>query len=276
MIQHGQSPVEVDVADGDCDDYEQEVDEDNYGSTQPMSEAEPEDDEYDDEEVCPECDGEGCPECYGDEHVDRAHDHAQGMERESVEMDEDEMEEGAGVMHFKNQQAKQSGEKSFKLGDKTFPVKEDDDDITASGNGDNSEEADEEKSDATRDAGLAASYTPESKSESDIVKSLMEKLNKIGKKSTKCNECGSMMEDDHECSSKKLDEWANSPVGQSEDEQFQTDTDFMTKAISGGLNNIKQDQTTLGQGPLRVKTSGEIQDVNLSMGAMLRKLDGIN
>ena len=104
----------------------------------------------------------------------------------------------------------------------------------------------------------------------------MEKLNKIGKKSTKCNECGSMMEDDHECSSKKLDEWANSPVGQSEDEQFQTDTDFMTKAISGGLNNIKQDQTTLGQGPLRVKTSGEIQDVNLSMGAMLRKLDGIN
>ena len=314
MVQHGQGPVDVAVVNTsdqfqnsmpdnseECDDdYEQEIDENEM--------------EDDEEEVCPECDGEGCPECYGEEDRDRAHDHAQGMERESVEMDEDEMEEGAGVMHLKNQQAKQSGEKSFKLGDKTFPVKEEDemeegagvmhfkdeqakkagkksfklggktfpvkeaDDVNVSGNGDNSEEADEEKSDATRDAGLAASYTPEGleMNEHDIVKRLMEKLNKIDKKSTKCNECGSMMTEDHKCSTKKLDEWANSPVGQSEDEQFQTDTDFMTKVISGGLNNIKQDQTTLGQGPVRVKTAGEIQDVNLSMGAMLRKLDGIN
>ena len=46
-----------------------------------------EDHDHDDEEegdVCPECDGEGCPECYGDEHVDRAHAHAQGMQRESA------------------------------------------------------------------------------------------------------------------------------------------------------------------------------------------------
>jgi len=33
-------------------------------------------------------------------------------------------DEGAGVMHFKDQQAKAAGEKTFKLGDKTFPVKE--------------------------------------------------------------------------------------------------------------------------------------------------------
>ena len=32
--------------------------------------------------------------------------------------------EGVGVMHFKDQKAKEAGKKSFKLGDKTFPVKE--------------------------------------------------------------------------------------------------------------------------------------------------------
>jgi len=37
---------------------------------------------------------------------------------------EDDMEEGAGVMHFKAQQAKADGKDSFKLGDKEYPVKE--------------------------------------------------------------------------------------------------------------------------------------------------------
>ncbi len=190
--------------------------------------------------------------------------------------EDDEMDEGAGTMHFKNQQAKKAGETSFKLGNERYPVKEDDTTITS--NGDNSEETSEEDSDAVRDAGLASSYTPESKmNENDIVRRLMEKLNKIGNSSKKCNECGDMMEDDHDCSgSEILDEWANSPSGNSKDEQFQTDTDFMTKRISGGLNNQKQDQTTLGQGPVRVKTAGEMQDVNLSMGALLEKLRGIN
>jgi len=35
-----------------------------------------------------------------------------------------ECNEGAGVMHFKDQKAKEAGKKTFKLGDKTFPVKE--------------------------------------------------------------------------------------------------------------------------------------------------------
>ena len=39
-------------------------------------------------------------------------------------MDEEETDEGAGVMHFKDQQAKAKGEKTFKLGGKEFPVKE--------------------------------------------------------------------------------------------------------------------------------------------------------
>jgi hypothetical protein len=34
------------------------------------------------------------------------------------------MDEGAGVMHFKAQQAKADGKDSFKLGDKEYPVKE--------------------------------------------------------------------------------------------------------------------------------------------------------
>ena len=44
-------------------------------------------------------------------------------ESEAVE-EEDDVEEGAGVMHFKAQKAKADGKDSFKLGDKTYPVKE--------------------------------------------------------------------------------------------------------------------------------------------------------
>jgi hypothetical protein len=50
-------------------------------------------DNDDEGETCPECDGAGCPECYGDEHRDRAHAHAQGMERESAGMAEGRMSE---------------------------------------------------------------------------------------------------------------------------------------------------------------------------------------
>ena len=41
-----------------------------------------------------------------------------------VGFNEDDMEEGAGVMHFKALQAKADGEDSFKLGNKEFPVQE--------------------------------------------------------------------------------------------------------------------------------------------------------
>jgi Protein of unknwon function (DUF3008) len=37
---------------------------------------------------------------------------------------EDEMEEGAGVMHFKKEQAQKAGQDHFKLGNKEYPVKE--------------------------------------------------------------------------------------------------------------------------------------------------------
>ena len=88
-----------------------------------------------------------------------------------------------------------------------------------------------------------------------------------------CNECGGAMNEGHQCS-ESLNEWANSPTGESEDEQFDTDMDFMTKVISGGLNNQKQDQTTLPS--TRVVTKDESKEVDNTMGAMLRKLSGIN
>lgn len=44
--------------------------------------------------------------------------------REAKKVEEDDVEEGAGVMHFKAQQAKADGKDSFKLGDKEYPVKE--------------------------------------------------------------------------------------------------------------------------------------------------------
>jgi hypothetical protein len=88
-----------------------------------------------------------------------------------------------------------------------------------------------------------------------------------------CQSCGETMYEDHQCM-ESLNEWANSPTGESADEQFQTDMDFMTKVISGGLNNQKQDQTTLPS--TRVVTRDESKDVSNTMGAMLRKLSGIN
>ena len=49
-----------------------------------------------------------------------------GEDVHSDEEDKEETDEGAGVMHFKDEQAKKAGKDSFKLGGKTFPVKEDD------------------------------------------------------------------------------------------------------------------------------------------------------
>jgi hypothetical protein len=72
----------------------------------------------------------------------------------------------------------------------------------------------------------------------------------------------------------KLDEWANSPGGQSEDESFIADMDFMTKVISGGLNKMKKDQTVLPN--TRVDTKNESTEVE-SDGEMkqMKKLAGL-
>lgn len=72
----------------------------------------------------------------------------------------------------------------------------------------------------------------------------------------------------------KLDEWANTVGGSSKDESFIADMEFITKSISGGLNNIKQDQTVVPSA--RVKTDAERFDDKTSIGELLRKLQGIN
>jgi hypothetical protein len=70
---------------------------------------------------------------------------------------------------------------------------------------------------------------------------------KVEESSETCNECGEMMEEEHQCESKKLDEWANSlrtyKNSKLADEQFYTDSDYMINTNSGGLNRKKTDQT---------------------------------
>ena len=85
-----------------------------------------------------------------------------------------------------------------------------------------------------------------------------------------CEQCGDTMSEEHSCAPEKLDEWANSPAGKSRDEDFQTELDYMTKLISGGLNGMKQDQTTLPH--TRVKSAlSEAGDV----ATMMKRLAGI-
>jgi hypothetical protein len=89
-----------------------------------------------------------------------------------------------------------------------------------------------------------------------------------------CKDCGGKMGKNHDCD-EQLNEWANTPTSD-EKESFETDIDFMTKGISGGLNNQKQDQTLVGSGPTRVVTQSEREDVAQSMGSLLKRLSGIN
>jgi hypothetical protein len=95
---------------------------------------------------------------------------------------------------------------------------------------------------------------------------------KEGKES--CNECGGLMEDDHECDG-QLNEWSNSPQGQSEDEQFESDMAFMTKVLSGGLNGPK----STGQATTPVLASQANRQMsegyNIDVAAEMRKLAGI-
>ena len=125
-------------------------------------------------------------------------------------------------------------------------------------------------SEADRDAALATAYAADNHTDDD-------KNVAVSEGSHTCESCGAMMESDHVCESSHeegLNEWANSPAGHSEDEQFQTEMDFMTKMISGGLNNIKRDQTVLPS--TAVVTKEETTDAEFSIAEQLRKLAGIN
>ena len=208
------------------DDYKSEVDEDNFGSTQQAG--------------MPATGSSPSP--VG----------SQPQKPTQTATMEDEMEEG-NEFSGARQQAIAKGEKSFKVGDKEYPVKgekEIDESEVVNPRGELG--AEEEGTAAQNAAGAAFKFES-----GGSLKSLIARMDEIE-------------------SEKALTEWANSPTGQSKDEDFTTDMEYMTKDISGGLNNLKQDQTTLGQGPLRVKTTDEMNDVDETIGARLRKLAGIN
>jgi len=132
--------------------------------------------------------------------------------------------------------------------------------------------------------GNLAKAREEGKSEADLdgdgdmekVKPANEGEEKVEEGQQTCNECGAMYEGDgHECSHEKmeegqLNEWANSPQGQSEDEAFKADMDFMLKVLAGGINKPKVDQTVMPSTKVKVTESVEVD-----LAAEMRKLAGI-
>lgn len=216
--------------------------------------------------------------------------------------EEEEVEEGnafSGAVAKAKADGIQPGEK-VKVGGKEYPVKEEDDGSQAG--------VADEASEAERDSALATAYSADNNTNKDENVAVSEedeeededtdKLDeredreddehgggptpaqnpdKGWKPAKKCNECGLMecgcSDEESVTESTKLDEWANSRVG-GEEEQFQTEMEYMTKLISGGLNNMKRDQTTLPS--TRVNTQKETADVNYSIAEMIRKLSNIN
>ena len=201
---------------------------------------------------------------------------------------EEEVEEGnafSGAVAKAKADGIQPGEK-VKVGGKEYPVKEEDDGSQA-GVADEASEAERDSALATaysadnntnKDENVAVSEEDEEEDEdTDKLDEREEDEDKGWKPAKKCNECGLMecgcSDEESVTESTKLDEWANSRVG-GEEEQFQTEMEYMTKLISGGLNNIKRDQTTLPS--TRVNTQKETADVNYSIAEMIRKLSNIN
>jgi hypothetical protein len=202
--------------------------------------------------------------------------------------EEEEVEEGnafSGAVAKAKADGIQPGEK-VKVGGKEYPVKEEDDGSQA-GVADEASEAERDSALATaysadnntnKDENVAVSEEDEEEDEdTDKLDEREEDEDKGWKPAKKCNECGLMecgcSDEESVTESTKLDEWANSRVG-GEEEQFQTEMEYMTKLISGGLNNMKRDQTTLPS--TRVNTQKETADVNYSIAEMIRKLSNIN
>lgn len=165
-------------------------------------------------------------------------------------VDEEDVEEGAGVMHYKKEQAKADGKDSFKVGDEEFPVKEEDDSAPEEDSGQDNSEEDKSKEDQSEEG-----------------------EEKVEEGHQTCNECGGMLEEGHDCSAEQveegqLNEWANSREGISEDERFFATVKFMTGDISGGLNGQKKDQTVMPHTAVKVIEAGDV-------AAQMKKLAGI-
>jgi hypothetical protein len=133
------------------------------------------------------------------------------------------------------------------------------------------DESDDDEDDTIPDDGYADGGEPYTDEEMEEIRKEKKSKNeeKVEEGKQTCNECGGLMEDNHECEG-QLNEWSNSPQGQSEDEQFESDMAFMTKVLAGGLNKEKRDQTTLPHTQVKVS-----EGYNIDVAAEMRKLAGI-
>ena len=217
----------------------------------------------------------------------------------SMEVQEDDVEEGnafSGAVAKAKADGIQKGEK-IKVGGKSYPVKEE-----GEINPNNGDLAADEKGEAAQDNAAGAFDQAQAQSQPmneegdeegshEKIGNMLKKIERIlaAHKKTKGSDKGSdkapkkKVEEDEDNmnmvanrhSELELNEWANTATSD-EKESFITDEDFMIRQISGGLNSQKQDQTLVGSGPSRVVTQTERETVGQSMGALLKKLGGIN
>lgn len=230
---------------------------------------------------------------YEEEKVDEMHNEtaSSGDAQMSPVPEEEEMEEGnafSGAVAKAKADGIQPGEK-IKVGGKEYPVKEEEmeegnkftgnlakaraagkKEADLDGDGD-MEKVKEDEWQGTAETDMATAVSQKANGEEDAE---TEKETAMSEGEDTCNECG-MYESKCSCEhdeEEKLDEWANSP--NDSDEKFLADLTYMTKTISGGLNNMKQDQTVLPN--TRVKTQGETKHPDLTLGELIRKLQNIN
>lgn len=179
------------------------------------------------------------------------HDHAEHDHEDDEDMRVKEGTKFTGELAKARADGVQPGEK-MKVDGKEYPVK----------HGKKMDEEDEHDSD--EDDEDEEDHDDESKDNDDE-----KDKEKVEEGQQTCNECGGAMYEGHQCEMEELNEWANSPMGKSADEDFKTEIEYMTRLISGGLNGQKRDQTTLPH--TKVKTEIVKEDISATM----RKLAGI-
>lgn len=147
---------------------------------------------------------------------------------------------------------------------------EDDSEEDDSEEADDSEEEEVEESEEESDDEADDS---EEESEEETEEESDDEEEKVDEGKETCNECGGLMEDDHQCGG-QLNEWSNSPQGQADDEQFLADIAFLTKSLAGGLNKPKVDQTVMPHTKVKIAES-KVKSAESAYTLELKKLAGI-
>ena len=129
-------------------------------------------------------------------------------DHEEVEEGYEETDEGAGVMHFKKEQAQKAGQDHFKLGNKEYPVKENAEDCMECG-------------------------MPMLECSCDTIEE-----GHNHEESETCNECGM-----YECEC-GTEEQVEESYANSDDDKAMQDLHYMLQTLAGGLNKPKHNQAT--------------------------------